>query len=204
MLEGSEFCGLDDDTVTDDAHFVTALNLTLADNTTGDGTHLRDMEGLEHFERSCDFLFHLRCKETFHSRLDLIDSIIDDGIDTDIDFFGLRHLPCRTGRTDVKADDDSIRSRSEHDIAVADSTYGTVDDVDLDILRRELEQGVLDSLYGTVHIGFDDDIEFLEVSDSQTATDFLESDVFLRADGLLALELLTFVRYLARRLAVRR
>lgn len=62
---------------------------------------------------------------------------------------------------------------------------------------ESLDERVLDSLDGTVHIGLDDDVEFLEVSDSQTATDLLESDVLLGADRLLALQLLTLVSNLA-------
>ena len=62
-----------------------------------------------------------------------------------------------------------------------------MDDVDLDVLRREFDEWVFDSLYRTVHVGFDDDIEFLEVSDSQTTTDLFETDVFLRTDRLLTL-----------------
>ena len=57
-----------------------------------------------------------------------------------------------------------------------------MDDIDLDILRRQFDERVLDSLYRTVHIGFDDDVEFLEVTDSQTTTDLFESDVLLGAD----------------------
>ena len=63
----------------------------------------------------------------------------------------------------------------------------------MDILRGEFDKRVFDSLDRTVHIGFDDDIEFLKVSDSQTTTNLFEADVFLRADGLLALKLLTLV-----------
>ena len=151
------------------------------------------MESLQYFERSGHFLFHLRCKETFHSGLHLVDGIVDDGVDTDIDLFGLGHLARCTGRTYVEADDDGVRSCSQHDIAIGYSTDSAMDDIDLDILCGEFDKRVLDSLHGSVHVRFDDNIEFLEVSDSQTATDFFQSDMFLRADGLFALELLAFV-----------
>ena len=105
------------------------------------------MESLQHFERCRNLFLHFRRKETFHSRLHLIDSVVDDGVDSDVHFLGLRHLTSRTRRTDVEADDDSIGRSGEHDIAVADSTDGTVDDVDLDILRGEFDERVLDSLY---------------------------------------------------------
>ncbi len=155
------------------------------------------MEGLQHLERGGNLFLHLRREHTLHSGFDLVDSIVDDRIDTDIHLLGLGHLASRTGRTNVEAHDDGIGSGSEHDVGVADGTYGTMDDVDLDILGGELDERVLDSLDGTVHIGLDDDVEFLEVSDSQTATDLLESDVLLGADRLLALQLLTLVSNLA-------
>ena len=198
MFERSQLCGLDYDTVTYDTYLVAAFDLTLTHNTSGDRTHFGDVERLQHLEGRCHLFLHLRSQHTFHSSLDLVDRVVDDGVDTDIHLLGLGHLTGSTGRTNVKADDDRIRSRSQHHIAVTDSTHSTVDDVHLDIFRREFQERVLDSLYRTVHIGLDDDIQLLEIADRQTTTDLLETHVFLRADRLFALQLLTFVRYLAR------
>ena len=135
MLERSQLCGLDNNTVTDDAYFITAFDLTFTHDTTGNSADFGDMEGLQHFE-CCRYLFlHLRSQHTFHCRFHLVDSIVDDGVDTDIHFFGLCHLTGCTGRTNIEADDDGVRCRSQHDITVADGADCTMDDVDLDVLR---------------------------------------------------------------------
>ena len=112
MLEGGEFSGFDDDTITDDTYLVTAFDLTLTHNTAGDRTHFGDVESLQHFECSCYFFLHLRREHTIHSGLHLVDGIIDDRVDTDIHLFRLGHLTRRARRTNVEADDDGIRSRS--------------------------------------------------------------------------------------------
>ena len=62
-----------------------------------------------------------------------------------------------------------------------------MDDINLNILRREFDERVFECLDRTVHIGLDDNIELFEVSDRKTTTDLLETDMFLRADTLLAL-----------------
>ena len=48
-LEGSKLSGVNNDTVTDHAHLRVSLELTLADNTSCDSTHLGNLEGLLNF-----------------------------------------------------------------------------------------------------------------------------------------------------------
>ena len=69
--------------------------------------------------------------------------------------------------------------------------------IHLYVLRGEFQERVFQCLYRTVHISFDNDIQFLEVTNSQAASNLLQTNMFLRADGLLALQLLAFVRNLA-------
>ena len=45
-LQGTDFCSTDHDTVTDDASLILSMYLTLGNETTGDGAHLRNLEGL--------------------------------------------------------------------------------------------------------------------------------------------------------------
>ncbi len=73
-----------------------------------------------------------------------------------------------------------------------------MNDIDLDILGGEFEQGVGQCLYRAVHIALDDDIQFLEVADSQASSDLFQADMLLGTDRLLTLQLLTLVGNLAR------
>ena len=96
------------DTITDHTALVSTFGLTLTHDTTCDRTHLGDTEGLQYFEGSSNLLFDLWREHTCHSRLDLIDGIVDDGVDTDIHLLVLCHLTRCTGRTHVEADDDRV------------------------------------------------------------------------------------------------
>ena len=68
-----------------------------------------------------------------------------------------------------------------------------MDDVDLHLFGRELQQTVSQGLHGTVHVCLDDDVELLEVADGDTTTDLVQSDVRAGAACLFALQLLTTV-----------
>ena len=170
------------DTVTNHAAFIGTFNLTFTHDTTGNSSHFRDVEGLQHFECSGNFLLNIRRKHTFHSSLDFFDCVVDDGIDMDIHFLLIGHLASRRSRTNVKADDDSVRSGSQQYIAIRDSAYSTVDNIHLDILGREFNQRVGQCFNRTVYVTLDDDIQFLEVTNSQTATNLVQTDMFLRAE----------------------
>ena len=68
-----------------------------------------------------------------------------------------------------------------------------MDDVDLDLVGRELEQRVAECLHRTVHVGLDDDIEFLEVAQCNAAANLVEGHMLLCAQTQLALQLCTAV-----------
>jgi len=43
-------------------------------------------------------------------------------------------------------------------------------------------QGVAEGFDGTIHIAFDDEVEFFKVAQGETAADLIEGDMFLGAD----------------------
>ena len=132
MLERREFASMDHNTVTDYAAFVSTFGFTLTHDTTCDRTHLGDTESLQYLEGSRNLLLDLWREHTCHSRLDLVDGIVDDGVDTDIHLLVLCHLTRCASRTHIEADDNSVGRSSQQDIRVRDSTHSTMDDIDLD------------------------------------------------------------------------
>ena len=68
-----------------------------------------------------------------------------------------------------------------------------MDHVHLYLFGRELDHTVGESLDGSVHITLDDDIEFLEVTDRNTAADLFEGHMFLGLDTLDADKLLALI-----------
>ncbi len=68
-----------------------------------------------------------------------------------------------------------------------------MDHVDLDLIGRKLDERVGQRLHGTVHIALDDDVEFLEIADGDTAAYLLKGHVLLGLDALDAEKLLALV-----------
>ena len=65
--------------------------------------------------------------------------------------------------------------------------------IDLNLLGRELDEGIGESLNRAVHITLDDDIELFEVADCDTAAYFLKGHMLLGLDTLDADELFALV-----------
>ena len=68
-----------------------------------------------------------------------------------------------------------------------------MDDIDLNLVGRELDQRIAQRLNRTVHIALDDDIQFMEVAESQPSAHFVQRQHLLGTQALFALQLLTFV-----------
>ena len=66
-----------------------------------------------------------------------------------------------------------------------------MDDIDLDLLGGETDEGVGEGFDRAVHVALDDDVELLEVPEGTTASQLVEGKALLRAGILLTLELLT-------------
>ena len=77
-----------------------------------------------------------------------------------------------------------------------------MDDIDLNALFRQFDERTRHGLHRTVHIAFDDDIQLLERTDRDAASDFVERYVLLGHDALHPLQLLAFVGDFAGRTVV--
>src|SRR5574344_1688212 len=88
-FQGVDGSGVDDDTITYYAGLVLVVYLTLGDQTTGNGAHLRDLEHLFHLNFAGDnFLLHF-VKHALHRGLHFVNGIVDDGIGVDFYAFVL-------------------------------------------------------------------------------------------------------------------
>ena len=84
--------------------------------------------------------FLLGLEHTFDTVLDFVDGVVDDGVEPDFDTLLLGEVPRISGRPDLEADDDGVRSCSQHDIGFGNRTDRLVDDVDVDLLGGELDE----------------------------------------------------------------
>src|SRR5690606_31493046 len=197
-FQRSQFSSMDDDTVPYDTDIVVAVDFSVQHHTSRDCTDFRNLECLPYLDLGHDLLFKLGCQHTFHRRFDLFDSIVDDGVKTYIDLLILRKFSSTLCRSDLESDDDRVRSRCQQYIRLGYCSYRLMNDIDLDLVCRQFQQRIGQSFYRTIHITFDDHIQFFKVTDSQTTADLIQCNVLGRTHTLLALQLETFVSHLTR------
>ena len=151
------------------------------------------MEGLLDLGDSEHLLLLLRLQHTLYTVLDIVDTVIDDGVETYLYALPVGSLAGFYGRAHLETDDHGVGSLGEQHVGLGDSSHGLVYHVHLDLLGGELDERVGESLDRTVHVTLDDDVELLEVADSDTAAYLLECHVLLGLDALDAQQLLAFV-----------
>ena len=81
------------------------------------------MEGLLNLCSCSNFLFLLRLKHALDTVSNLIDGIVDDGVETDFDTLFLCEVSCISRRTYLETDDDRIGCSSQHDIGLGDCAH---------------------------------------------------------------------------------
>lgn len=73
-----------------------------------------------------------------------------------------RHLAgCRIG-ADVEADDEGVRSRSQHDIRFVDGADAGMDDGNADFVALDAHEGLAQSFDRTLDVALDDEGQFLQ------------------------------------------
>ena len=168
-----------------------AGDFTIKTHAACNGAHLGNLEGLADFEVGDNLLLRLGREHTLDSVLQLVDGVVDDTVETDVDLLGLGHLAGTHGGTHLEAYDDSVGRLGKEDVVLGNLTDGLVDDIDLHLVSGEFQQRVGEGFDRTVDITLDDNIEFLEVANGDTAANLVEGHVLLGAETLLALQLCT-------------
>ena len=99
-----------------------------------------------------------RLEHTLHSVFDILDSLIDDAICTDIDLLLSCKRPCAAVGTDIEANNDSVRCGSKRYIRFRDSANAAVNNLYTHFFIGELFKCLPDRLNAAVNIGLYDDI----------------------------------------------
>ena len=53
-----------------------------------------------------------------------------------------------------------------------------------DLFCRQFLQGIAEGFHGSIHITFDNQIEFFEITEGKTAADFIERNMFFGTNTL--------------------
>ena len=105
-----------------------------------------------------------RVEHTLHGCLDILDRLVDDTVQTHIDFLAVCDGLRLCVRTNVETDDDRVGSGCKGNIGLVDRADAAMDDFDNNFLVGKFYETLFYSLYGTLYIGFYDDRKFLDIS----------------------------------------
>ena len=148
---------MDDRVVAEQAHLRAALDHAIGNPATGNPADLGDVEGLQNARVAKVALAFLRLEQTAHQRLHVVHQLVDDRVVADVDAVALGAVARLCVGTDVEADHHGLRGAGQRDVGLGDTADALVQDVDLDLVGRQLLQGADDRLDRAVHVALDDD-----------------------------------------------
>ena len=151
------------------------------------------MVNLTHLGTTGNLLLDIGLEHTFHSALNLLDGIINDGVQTDVHTLLLSGALGRCRRTHLETDDVGIAGGSQSDITLSNGTHSLVDDIYLHLGGRELDERVAQCLDRTINVTLDNNVEFVELAQRAATADVLEAHSGLGAAAQLTLQLLTLI-----------
>ena len=109
-------------------------------------------------------LLENRIQHALHGSLHILDRLIDHPIQPQIHLFPLRNRLCRHIRPYVKPYDNGVRSGCQCHVRLVDRSYTAMDHLDHHFFVGKLQQALLHSLHGSLHVCFHNDWQFLYIT----------------------------------------
>ena len=176
-LEGSDLALMNHDAVANNAHLRIAGYLALLHIRARDGADAGDLEGVAHGNTAQLHLLKYGLEHALHGVLHILNRVIDDAIGAHIDVLAICGCAGRRIRTDVEPDDDGVGCGCEHDIRSGDGTDAAMDALHAHLVIGQLFQCLPDGLDRALHIGFDNDIQILELTLGHLAEQIVQRDL---------------------------
>src|SRR5690625_2980700 len=110
-----------------------AAYYTFGYHTPGNITNTRDAEDFANFNHTNDLFALFGCKHARQCRLNIFYGIVNNIVVTNLDAILLGLTTGSLFCTNVKPDDDCVRSNCEVDVAFRNTTHSRVDNVDLNL-----------------------------------------------------------------------
>src|SRR5581483_7256452 len=146
VAQRGNFALVDHAVVAQQTHARGPGNDSVDDHAAGDRPGLRHLERLADFGATLELLLEFWFQKSGHGRFDLVDQVVDDGVEPDVDAFFLRQLGRIAFGAHVETDHDGIRRRRQEHIIGRNRTHRGVNDVDLDLIGGELAQSLVEHL----------------------------------------------------------
>src|SRR5712692_8544731 len=167
--------------VAHDAHLRIALEHSVLHIASRNHSGALDAERVAHLGPAQIMLLNDRLEQPFHGFLKFVGYLVDDRVRADIHFFLLRQVGRLAVRPDTKGNDDGAGRRREEHVVFGDGADTGADDFQLDLVRRELRQQFAQHFRRALHIGLDDDGQFLDLAGLELFVELVERDA--RAAG---------------------
>ena len=167
---------VDHGSVAHDAHLRAPPHDARCDHAAGDRAEPRDLEEGAHLGLADDLLGLDGGEHADERLLDVLGELVDDAVGADVDALALRELPCLGVRTHVEADDECVRSRGEHDVALGDRADALVDHVHAHLGVLDLRELGDRRLNRAADVALEDQVQILDGAFLQLREQRLERD----------------------------
>ena len=107
---------MNDDTIAHQTRLVCTVNFSFDDHGTSHCTNLGNLVNLAHLDLGCHLFLDNLIEHTLHSGTYIVDGIINNGVGIDFYAITLCQFTCIGRGAHLETNNDSIRSRSQHDI----------------------------------------------------------------------------------------
>ena len=121
--EGRYMTLMDDDSVANQTDFCVSDDLSFLNISSGDDSHIRNLESLSDFNFAQNFFFVFRIQHSLHGVFHVVDYIVDNSVESDLDVFSVGKGLNGGGRSYVESDDDRTRGSCQHYVGFGHSTY---------------------------------------------------------------------------------
>ncbi len=165
-----------DDVIAQQPHFGIALDQSIAHAATRNRPHLRNAEGLLHVGASLVSFFDRRFEQAGHRALDLVLQFVNDRVQTYVDFLLIGQFLRLAFRTHIKSNDDRIRRRRQQHIGFRDRANARPQQLQPHFFVRQSAQQIAQHFDRSLHVGFQDDVQFLHARRLQLLCQAFERD----------------------------
>src|SRR5271154_4356391 len=182
-LQRTELRTVDHGAIAHDADLRVALEDAVDDVAARDRAGALDAEGVADFGAAQIGFRDHRFEEAFHGLLKFIGDFVDDGVGANVHMFLLREVRGFAIGADAEGDDDGAGSRREEHVVFRDRADAGTDDFQLHLICRKFGQHFTENFDGALHVGLDDDAEFLDVAGLELLVELIEGDARAGAAG---------------------
>ena len=152
---------MNDDGVANEAHAGAALDIAVGDAAAGDVADFRHLEYFENLSVAEHGFADGRRQQAGHGLFHVVDQIVDDVVVADFDAVALRRFARFLVGAHVEGDDRHAGGFGQRDVAFRNAADAVVQHAGRDFVGAELVERAVDRFQRSLHVGLDDQREFL-------------------------------------------